>query len=77
MLFAVTWAKIPPYCRMEQYQEWEQLKPSGEHIKHKNIFGQGIEAGKVLCRTHQLKAGTDIVDGSCNCRKIGYQILAL
>ena len=72
----VTCAEIPPYCRVEQYEEWKQLKTSGKHVKHKDIFGQNTKAGEVLCRSHQFKTRTDIVDGGGNCRKIRYQVFA-
>lgn len=76
-LFAVTFKGIFPDGRMEQDQQWKQLQPAGQHIKHQYKLGKDIELSEVLCWSYLGKTGSHIIDGGENCGKVGDQILIL
>lgn len=69
--------KILPHSRVEEDEQWEQLKAPGEHVEHQHIFGEHAEMTEVLGRAGELKAGTDVVDGRGDGGEIGHQVLAL
>ena len=69
--------KILPYSRVEEDEQWEQLKTPGEHVEHQHIFCKGAEVTEVLGWSGKFKSGTDVVDGCGNRCEIGHQIISL
>ena len=54
--------KILPYSRVEEDEQWEQLKTPGEHVEHQHILGEHAEVTEVLGRSCELESRTDVVD---------------
>ena len=66
--------QISPYGRVEEDQQRKQFQTSGQHIKHKYIFGKRMEQAEILRRPYQFQPGAYVVDGGRNGRKAGDQI---
>lgn len=69
--------QILPHSRVEEDEQWEQLKAPGEHVEHQHVFGEHAEESEVLGWSGKFKSGTDVVDGCGNRREIGHQIISL
>ncbi len=66
--------KILPHSRVEEDEQWEQLKAPGEHVEHQHVFGEHAEVSEVLGWSGKFKSGTDVVKCCGDCGKVGSHI---
>ena len=62
---------------MEEDEDREQLEPSCQHIKHKDILGEVAEEAVVACRSYHGKAGTDVIKSRKYCGKCRHQVVSV
>ena len=48
--------QILPHSRVEEDEQWEQLKAPGEHVEHQHVFGEHAEESEVLGWSGKFKS---------------------
>ena len=66
-----------PDPRNEEHEDRIELKTSCQHVKHKDIFGQGRHIREISGRSYRGEAGTDVVEGCGDSRKVRDQVEAV